>query len=140
MAKTALGFHDGIGLSIAVAGVEYGAHIKGARFENLDEDPKFQTFKSAGAGDGRWVFRGTAFQSHLAASFWKYVWENAGGEAVVTLAPYGNEDPSVTEPHYEASATIKKKPNIGGDVNTEFEFEVEWDLTDPPVEITTTTP
>lgn len=137
MAKTALGFHDGVGLSITVAGVEYGAHIKGARFENLDEDPKFQTFQSAGSGDGRWVFRGTAFQSHLTASFWKYVWANAGSPAEIVIAPYGNEEPSATEPHYSASATIKKKPNIGGDVNTEFEFEVEWDLLDAPEEITT---
>lgn len=133
MATTALGFTDGVGLSIKMGAVEYNGEIKNARFENDDEDARFVTFASAAEGNGRWMFRGTAFQSQKTASFWRYCWENAGGEVEITLALYGNATPTVDQPHTVATAIIGKKPNVGGEVPEEFEFEVEWELTGPPV-------
>lgn len=133
MAVSNLGFTDGVGLSIKVGATEYNGHIKDARFENEDEDASFKTFASAATGDGRWMFRGTAFQSFKTASFWRYAWDNAGSTATITLAPYGNATPTADEPHFTATATIGRKPNLGGEVDEEFEFEVEWELTDPPV-------
>lgn len=137
MAITTLGFTDGAEVSIKIGSNEYNQELKNVRFDNEEGDARFVTFKSAASGDGRWLFRATAFQSFKTESFWRYVWDNAGSPAVITLAPYGNETPSEAEPHYRGTATIGRKPNIGGEVNTEFDFEVEWELVDPPVEITT---
>lgn len=140
MAVTTLGFTDGAEVSIKIGATEYNMHLRNARFENQDGDAKFVTFASAKSGDGLWKFLAEAFQSFKTASFWRYVWDNAGQPAVITLAPYGNPVPSAEEPHFRATATIGKKPNIGGEVNSEHAFEVEWELVDPPVEITTPPP
>lgn len=140
MAITTLGFTDGAEVSIKIGATEYKEHLKNARFDNEDGDARFVTFASAASGDGRWLFRAAAFQSFKSASFWRYVWDNAGSPAVVTLAPYGNATPTAEEPHYQATATIAKKPSIGGEVNSEFDFEVEWECVDPPVELDGTTP
>ncbi|QXU55201.1 hypothetical protein [Rhodococcus sp. LW-XY12] len=140
MAITTLGFTDGAEVSILIGSTEYKEHLKNARFDNEDGDARFVTFASAASGDGRWLFRAAAFQSFKSSSFWRYVWDNAGSPAVITLAPYGNETPTVAEPHYRATATIGKKPSVGGEANTEWDFEVEWECVDPPVEITTDTP
>ena len=140
MAVTTLGFTDGGEVSIKIGATEYNMHLRNARFENQDGDAKFVTFASAKAGDGLWKFLAEAFQSFKPASFWRSVGNNPGQPAVITPAPSDNAEPSDEEPHYGATATIGKKPNTGGEVNTEFAFEVEWELVDPPVEITTVTP
>lgn len=139
MAITQLGFTDGAEVSLKVGGTEYNMELKNARFENQDGEAKFVTFASSAAGDGLWKFIATAFQSFRTASFWSFVDSNAGGPAEITLTPYGNAVPTEDEPHFVATATIARRPNIGGAAKSEFDFEVEWELVDPPVKVTAPT-
>lgn len=133
MAVSNQGFTDGVGLSIKVGATEWNGHMKDARFEPESEDGAYITFAALAEGNAdKWYFRGTGFQSFKSASFWRYCWDNAGTTAVVTLDPYGvGATPTADSPHLTATATIKR-PAIGGEAGEEFEFEVEWELTEPP--------
>lgn len=122
-------------LTIGAPGSAFAADLISYRIENDVADADTVTFEDAAQGGGRQFFlRGSAIQSTDTDSFWRYVWENSGGDPVpYTLAPHGNAAPSETQPHLTGMLTIGGKPTLGGEASTsstsafafDFEFEID---------------
>lgn len=98
------------------------------------EDPESPTFGDVSEGLAQWKLSGSATQSTAASSFWQYAWANAGERVAFTLAPHGNETPTVAQPHFIGTVVLGHKPRIGGDVNSKgYTFDFEWEVEGEPV-------
>lgn len=131
-------------VKIEVDGTEYTAEMSNARFTSGAGDTDFLTFADAAAGGNReYRFQGTAVQDAAAGSLWRQIWDNAGDEVTVTLMPYGNAAPSITEPHFEGTAVIAEPDGdyLGGAANVSstarMTVDISWELTGKPTMITT---
>jgi hypothetical protein len=136
---TALGTRK---LKIEVDGVEYTAEVSKAVVTSGKSSGSFTSFAGAAAGDRKYFLNITAVQDAETGSLWREVFDNAGSDVPVVLMPYGNAAPSVTEPHYTATATIEEPEGdfLGGeadaDTTARFTFEVSWPLAAKPVAVT----
>lgn len=131
-------------VKIEVDGTERTAEMSNARFTSGEGDTDFLTFADAAAGGNRkYRFQGTAVQDAETASLWREIWDNAGDEVTVTLMPYGNAVPSLTEPHFEGTAVIAEPDGdlLGGEANASstarMTVEINWQLTGKPTMVTT---
>lgn len=82
-------------------------------------------------GDGgyEWKCAITAVQATEAASLHSFFWTNSGTSVNFVFAPNGNAVPSVTQPHYTGSIQLpNKKPDVGGDANSTWTFDMELDV------------
>ena len=85
-----------------------------------------QTFcdLNTGSVDNVWVANITAIQSgdvtdlSLYSAVWKLA-EEGGGDVAFIVRPYGNDTPSVDQPHYEGIFTVApgQFPQVGGDAS-----------------------
>lgn len=130
-------------LKIEIDGVEHTASVSNARITSGESDSDFVPFASAASGGAReYRLEFTAAQDAEAASLWREVWDNAGTSVPVTLMPYGNATPSLTEPHFEATAVISEPDGdlLGGEANSSasarFTFDCSWVLEAKPTLIT----
>ncbi|TDL43600.1 hypothetical protein [Microbacterium oleivorans] len=122
-------------LTLGAPGSEFSADVISWSIENEEADSDVITFEDAANGGSRQYFlRGSAIQSTQTASFWRYVWENAGDTDVpFTIAPHGNATPSASEPHLVGTLTIGPKPTIGAEASTsassastfDYEFQID---------------
>lgn len=130
-------------LKIEIDAVERYAEVFAATVEADDADADSVTFKEAAEGGARaYTLNITMTQDMASSSLWSSIWDEAGADVPVTLMPYGNEAPSVTQPHFTMTASIRE-PNgtlMGGEADanplTRFEVEVEWPLLAKPVRVT----
>lgn len=116
-------------LTLGTPGTDYWADITAATIEPEDADQETVTFEDAAAGDvSEYHLKITAIQSTATASFWRYVWENAGSKVPFTFAPHGNAAPSVDQPHFVGEVTIGPSPAIGGEAGKDntYTFETDW--------------
>ncbi|MFL0202124.1 hypothetical protein ACHFI2_16295, partial [Exiguobacterium acetylicum] len=119
-------------------GIERSADVISWTIENEEADSDVITFEDAANGGGRvFKLKGSAVQSTQTASFWRYVWENAGLAAVAyTIAPHGNTTPTASQPHFKGTLTIGPKPTIGGEASTSatsaFTFDYEFVIDGEP--------
>lgn len=130
-------------LKIEVDGNEHTGAVSNARFTTGAGDTDFLTFAAADAGGNReYRLQGTAVQDTTTDSLWDEIWSNLGVEVPVTLMPYGNATPSVTEPHFEATAVITEPDGdlLGGEANASttarMTIEINWPLTGKPTKVT----
>lgn len=130
-------------LKITLGATDITAQCFAATVEADDADSDNVTFAEAAAGGGRlYTLNLTLTQDMAASTAWTQVWENAGDDVEVTLLPYGNTGASVTQPHFDMTATIKE-PNgtlIGGEADASptnrLQIEVEWPLAAKPTRVT----
>ncbi|MFT4051101.1 MAG: hypothetical protein QM677_02485 [Microbacterium sp.] len=126
-------------LKLGSPGSDYSVDLTSWKIENEEADSDVITFEDAAEGAGRTFYlRGTAVQSTDAASFWRYVWANAGTKDLAyTVAPHGNATPTTAQPHFVGTLTIGAKPTISSEAsksNTsastfDFEFEIDGEPT-----------
>lgn len=133
----------GVALTLTVNEIDYECDITNARIENEEaSDDEVVTFCDAADAARRDFFlRGSALQSTDTASFWSYIWENAGSEGVEYIyAPHGNAVPSASQPHFTGTITdLGAPPVLGGDAgrtNT-YTFDFEFKLSGKPVKVIT---
>ena len=129
-------------LTLSVGGKDYWSDIAEYSLEPADADKNVVTFADAqGGGSSGWTLKGKAIQSTDVASFWTYVWKNAGQTVDFILAPHGNETPSEAQPHFKGRVLIKSKPSIGTTAGEDqgATFDFEWSVSGQP-ELATTAP
>jgi hypothetical protein len=136
---------SGIGtrkLKIELDGVEQTAEVSKAVVTSAGGELDFLSFAGAAAGGRAYKLNIVAQQNAATGSLWREVWDNVGTKVPVTLMPYGNAAPSVAEPHYTMEAEISEPDGdlLGGEADlstsARFTFEVTWDLTAKPTEVT----
>lgn len=127
------------GMIFKLATVDYGADLTTINLSNEDADADVTTFADAATGGAtQWFFEGTAVSATDAGSLWNYLWSAAGATNVAYVyAPNGNTTPSVAKPHYTGTATIGRKPGIGGDAGSTFTFDFRIDVDQEPTKQTT---
>lgn len=130
-------------LTISVDSNDYTAECSKAVITSNDAGSDFTTFADAAAGGAReYRLEFTAVQDAVADSLWDQVWSHAGESLDCVLAPYGNETPSVTEPHYTFTATVTEPDGdfLGGEANSStsarFTFDAAWVLDAKPTKVT----
>jgi hypothetical protein len=125
------GIYKGKGLSLTINSIEYNLDAKSVALSSEDKD--VITFADIASGAKQWFFTVTALFDAGTGSLWRYVWDNAGTEDVAfTFKPYGNATASATQPHFTGTLTVGTKPDISGDANSTFEFEVRFDVDGEP--------
>ena len=130
-------------LKIEVDGTEYTADVSNCRVTSGAGDSDFVPFAAAASGGSRkYQLVGTAAQDAAADSFWDIVYSQGGADLPVTLMPYGNAVPSVSQPHFTSTITVKEPDGdfLGGEANAsttaKFTFDFAFDAT-RPVRVTT---
>ncbi|MFT4051100.1 MAG: hypothetical protein QM677_02480 [Microbacterium sp.] len=126
-------------LPVLTVGTEdYAVDLTSWKIDNKDEVVVVTWSGKRQVRSSRFYLRGTAVNSTDAASFWRYVWDNAGATDVAyTVAPHGNASPTTAQPHLVGTLTIMRRPPIGSDAdlsNTsastfDFEFEIDGEPT-----------
>lgn len=131
-------------IQVGTPPVEYSAEVSKCAVTSAETKSDFVSFADAAAGGGRdYVLEFTAVQDAATASLWDEMWTNSGQEVAVTMCPYGNDAPSVTEPQFTMTATVSDPDGniLGGDADASttnrFTFDCKWDLTAKPVRKTT---
>lgn len=126
-------------LKLGTPGTEYAADLISWTIENESADSDVVTFLDASdeSTNRQFFLRGSAIQSTASASFWRYVWENTGTEAIpYTIAPHGNAVASAEQPHFVGTLKIGPKPTVGGEANASttsaFTFEYEFQIDGEP--------
>lgn len=137
---------SGIGtrlLTVEINSVARTAEVSKCRVTSNDAGSDFTTFADAAAGGAReYRLEFTAVQDAASASLWSEIWDNAGTDVAFVIAPYGNATPTVGEPHFEGTATIKEPDGdlIGGDADASttarFTFDAVWVCTAKPTRVT----
>lgn len=130
-------------LQVEIDGVEHSASVSNARFTAGASDSDFTSFADAAGGGSRtYRLEGTAVQDAATGSIWALIWDAAGTQVPITLMPYGNALPSVTEPHFTATAIITEPDGdlLGGEANAsgtaKMTVDFSWELTAKPTKVT----
>lgn len=131
--------YKGKSLSLKVGSVEYNADLTSVVLTNEEAEDDAVTFADLAAGGAvQWFFEVEGVSDYGTGSLWKYLWDNAGNSSVAfTFAPYGNETPSATQPHFTGTLSLGAKPPVGGTANEVFTFEARWDVDGEPTMVTT---
>lgn len=123
----------GKGLTLKLGGVDYAVDATSVTLVSEDsaDDP---TFAEAAAGSARdWKFEIEAIQSTDSASFWSYLWDNAGDTGIAYIfAPHGNVSASSSQPHFTGTVTVPNKPDVGGKANETFTFSFTLECEQEP--------
>lgn len=135
-------------LILEIDGTEYSAEVSKAVVTSGEGDTDFLTFADARAGGKReYRLEFTAAQdaataaNSFAPSLWSMVFNEAGSDVPITIAPYGNAVPTATEPHFTAIATISEPDGdfLGGEADISptaaMLFECSWVLAAKPVKV-----
>ena len=131
-------------MKVEVDGVDYTDSVSNARFVRADGNTDFLPFSAAaGTSGGDYSFQGVAAQDLAADTLWRKLYDEPGTEVTVTLMPYGNAAPSVTEPHVQATVTLAEPTDdvVGGEANTSQSARMTYNFSCPclakPVLLTT---
>lgn len=130
----------GVALTLKFGATDYKADVTACTLTNEEADSDVVTFEdAAGEGARKFLLNITAIQSTDTASFWRYVWDNAGSTVAYVYAPHGNTTASATQPHFTGNVKVGPKPTIGGEAGAgkTFTFETSWECTDTPTMVTT---
>lgn len=85
-----------------------------------------------GVGDSSWTLKGTAVESPVAASLWRWVWEHAGQIVSYSVAT-GPDSPTADHPTLSGQAIVGAPPAYGGQASDKtFTFDFEWECLDVP--------
>lgn len=126
-----------LALKLGTPATDVWADITSYSLEPKEADSDTTTFWDASQGGGvDWLLKLSGIQSLDQGSFWMLAWKQSGQEVPYTLAPFGNETPTASEPHFAGTVRIGMKPKLGGEAgNAAFTFDVEWKATGEPTMI-----
>ncbi|MGM7677574.1 hypothetical protein [Microbacterium sp. A94] len=80
-----------------------------------------------GADDRPTYLEGTAYQSLAEGSLWRFARDHSGERVEFVVAPHGNAEPGINQPHYRGSVVVGPKPDLGGEAEDRtFLFEFAW--------------
>lgn len=114
----------------SVEGVSYVEDATSIVLTHEEADDDEVTFADAAAGGAyEWKMAITAIQATDAVSLHTFFWAHAGEEVDFIFAPHGNAVASATQPHYLGTIQLSKKlPDVGGDADSTWTFEMELDV------------
>jgi hypothetical protein len=119
----------GRNLILTLDGDDYAVDASSITLTNEDKDGEVRTFADV-TPPKQWFFEIDGIQSTDDDSLWDWLWDNDGGEDIEFIfKPHGNENPSVSQPHFTGTVEVKGKPPIGGAADTTFVFSYRLDLT-----------
>lgn len=114
----------------------FGDECKSLELQGENPDDSDLTFLEASTGGAQAdKVAGSAPQSTVATSLWRFLWDNPGAEAAVVYGPHGNAVPTADKPHFLMTVKLGIRPNIGGEARRSKErqaFEFEWEVLDGP--------
>lgn len=129
--------YRGKDLSLLFGTEEVNLEATAVLMDNEDADTDAITFAELADGDAlQWFFAITAVSDYGADSFWSFCWDNAGEEVTFVFKPYGNATATTTQPHFTGTATVNKKPPVGGEAGSVFTFETRFDIVGTPTRVT----
>lgn len=130
-------------IALSVDSDDVSDQVSSARITSAAADGGWLSFAAARSGGDRdYALVMTIAQDHASDTLWDLIWSGAGTEVDFVYAPYGNSVPSVTEPHYAATAIVAEPDGdfLGGEatlsVSAVATIEVTWPLTGKPSKIT----
>ena len=126
----------GKALSLKINKTEYKQDVVEWELSPEKADDDDLTFAEvAGGTTAAWTLTITAIQSTDPKSFWMFCFDNAGKDAVFTVAPHGNESPTADKPHFTGKVTISLPPTLsdkaasGKRATFEIEMTVDGQIT-----------
>ena len=91
----------------------------------------------ASGGAVTWYLDTSAITSTDADSYWTFLWDNAGTQNLdYVYAPNGNATPTADQPHFTGTVDLPAKPNIGGEANSTWTFDVRLTCNEEPTKVT----
>lgn len=127
-------------LTLEIDGTEYTPSVSNVAVASAAAESDFVTYADAASGGARdYTLNMTLAQDAATGSLWRMIWDEAGSDVPVTVAPYGNATPTATEPHFVGTATIVEPDGtiLGGEANVsntaKQTIEVVWTFTGKPV-------
>lgn len=131
----------GNALKLTLAGTDYYADCISVMLENEEATSNVVTFADAAAGGSwQWFFTIEAVQSYDSTSFWKKMWDIAGGSTNIAYVfnPWGLATPTSTKPNFTGNIRLKQPPAIGGTASTtdEYTFTIRLDCQETPTVVT----
>jgi hypothetical protein len=131
----------GNALKLTLAGTDYYADCISVMLENEEATSNVVTFADAAAGGSwQWFFTIEAVQSYDSTSFWKKMWDIAGGSTNIAYVfnPWGVTTPTTTKPNFTGNIRLKQPPAIGGTASTtdEYTFSIRLDCQETPTIVT----
>ena len=131
----------GNALKLTLAGTDYYADCISVMLENEEATSNVVTFADAAAGGSwQWFFTIEAVQSYDSTSFWKKMWDIAGGSTNIAYVfnPWGVTTPTTTKPNFTGNIRLKQPPAIGGTASTtdEYTFTIRLDCQETPTVVT----
>jgi hypothetical protein len=129
---------DGNNLLFQFGTVEVACTSTSAVLDSEKADADRVTFADVISGlDWQWFFVVTGHPDYAPGTFWTLCWETAAFVPVAYLfRPYGNAVATAQQPHFSGSATIDKKPPLGGDAKAVWAFDTRLTCTAQPTRVT----
>lgn len=131
-------------IALEVDGVDRSDEVSKATIASAAADGGFLSFVAARSGGARaYTLNMTVAQDHASDTLWDLIWTGLGTEVDGVYAPYGNAEPSTTQPHYGFTAVVAEPDGdlLGAEAaipaSAVAVVEVAWELTAKPVKITT---
>lgn len=85
-------------------------------YELTSEDISNPTFGQVMDGEAKRTLALEVQQDMGSGTAYRYLWDHAGESGIdVVLAPYGNDTPSVAQPHHPLVCTLPRQPSLGGE-------------------------
>ena len=124
-------FLRGQTLSLEIDEIEVACDVSAAKISPEEADDDFTTFCSAAQNKTNYDYHltFTAGQSLDADSLWRYIFDHEGEEVAYVLAPAGNAEPSISQPHFTGTVKIGAMPELGGEASRTgqvWTFEADW--------------
>jgi hypothetical protein len=130
-------------IALEVETVDRSNEVSKAEITSAAKSSDFTSFAEARSGGGReYALVMTIAQDHASATLWDLIWTGSGTEVDGVYAPYGNETPTVSEPHYGFTAVVGEPDGrmLGAEANSSTTavatIDVTWALTGKPTKIT----
>lgn len=120
----------GKGITFTVEDVDYTLDASSVVLTHEEAENDVLVFADASAGGAyEWKMTINAIQSTDADALHTFVWSNSGDLVDFLFAPHGNTAATVAQPHFTGSVRIpNKKPELGGEADTTWSFEMELDV------------
>lgn len=126
-------------ISLEIDGVDVSDQISKAVVTSNPTASDFQSFEDARNGGARdYALALTIAQDHATGTLLDTIWTGAGTDVTGTYAPYNNETPSATQPHFDFTATVKEPDGdfLGGEADPSptaiGTIEVVWPMLAKP--------
>jgi hypothetical protein len=130
-------------ISLDVDDADRSGEVSKAVITSSPSSSDFLSFEDARSGGARdYALNMVIAQDHASDTLWDLIWTGAGTSVDGVYAPYGNETPSATQPHYEFTATVKEPDGdfLGGEASDSTTavatIEVNWPLDAKPTKVT----